>query len=87
MLRTLWVTHKFTPLHIRMLLAKYFLLPTMLYGSEIYACCGSMDKLKLNKLLNTITRLAALVVQFGAVRQFSVGLRPVYGLCQQASNA
>ena len=29
MVRTLWVTQKFTPLHIRMILAKSFLLPML----------------------------------------------------------
>ena len=32
------------------------------------------------------SRLAASVEQFDAVRLFSVGLRHVYGLCQQASD-
>ena len=33
------------------------------------------------------SRLAASVVRFDAVRLFPVGLRQVYGLCQQASNS
>ena len=56
MLRTLWVTQSFTPQHIRMLLAKTYLMPTLLYGCEIYANCDSKDKYKLNKLFNNIIR-------------------------------
>ena len=56
MLRTLWVTQKYPPFKIRMLLAKSFLLPTLLYCCEIYANCDSSDKSKLNKLFNNMTR-------------------------------
>ena len=56
MLRTFWATQKYTPFHIKMLLAKTFLLPTLLYGSEMYGCSDSSDKYKLNILFNNITR-------------------------------
>ena len=68
MLRTLWVTQK----HIRMLLARSFLLPTLFYGCEIYASCESIAKLKLNKLFNTITRYVFCLRKFDHVSNFSV---------------
>ena len=74
MLRTLWVTQKYTPLHIRMLLAKSFLLPTLFYGCEIYASCDSTDKYKLNKLFNTITRYVFCLRKYDHVSNFSVKL-------------
>lgn len=56
MLRTLWTTRFFTPTDIRMLLAKTYLLPTLLYGCEIFANCDSVYKHKLNIIYNNITR-------------------------------
>ena len=44
MLRTLWVTQNFTPFQIRMTLAKMYLLPTLMYGCEIYANCDALAK-------------------------------------------
>ena len=56
MLRTLWVTKSFTPINIRMLLAKTYLLPTLLYGCEIYANCDKYTSYQLNRLCNDIAR-------------------------------
>ena len=72
MLRTLWVTQSYTPLKIRMLLAKTYLLPTLLYGCEIYANCDSIDKNRLNKLYNNITRYIFRLRKFDHVSEFSV---------------
>jgi len=56
MLRSLWATQYFTPMNVRMLLAKSYLLPTLTYGCEIYARCDSVHRQKLNVLFNNITR-------------------------------
>lgn len=56
MLRCLWVSHYYTPIHIRMLLAKSYLMPTLLYGCEIFANCDYIHRRKLNTLFNNITR-------------------------------
>ena len=72
MLRTLCATQKFTPFKIRMLLAKSFLLPTLLYGCELYANCDSSDKSKLNKIFNNITRYVFCLRKFDHVSVFSV---------------
>ena len=71
-MRTLWVTPKLTPFRIRMLLAKSFLLPTLLYGCEIYTNCDSSDKIKLTKLFNNITRYIFSLRKFDHVSEFSV---------------
>lgn len=56
MLRSLWTTQYFTPTKIRLLLAKTYLLPTMLYGCELYANCDTTCNRKLNVLFNNIAR-------------------------------
>ena len=70
-LRTLWVTQSFTPLKIRMLLAKVYLLPTLMYGCEIYANCDSRDKYKLNKLYNNIARYIFCIRKYDRISMFS----------------
>ena len=56
MLRFLWSTQEFTPLSIRLLLSKTYLLPTLLYGCEIFANSSQASKHKLNVLFNNIAR-------------------------------
>lgn len=55
-LRTLWSTQFFTPLKIRILLAKTYLIPGLTYGCELFAECDSTSNRKLNVLFNNITR-------------------------------
>jgi len=56
LLRTLWVTQKFTPTNVRLLLAKSSLVPVLLYGCELYTNCDSINRQKLNVLYNDIAR-------------------------------
>lgn len=56
MLRSLWCSQWFTPFSIRMLLAKTYLVPTLLYGCELFAFCGSDERRRLNVTFNSITR-------------------------------
>jgi len=56
LLRPLWSTQSFTPLYIRSLIAKTCLLPTLLYGSEIFANADSRSKQRLQVVFNNITR-------------------------------
>lgn len=56
MLRNLWSVKDSTPLNIRMLLAKTYLIPVLLYGCEIYANCNTTDRRKLNVAFNNIAR-------------------------------
>lgn len=56
MLRNLWIIKDSTPFNIRMLLAKTYLVPTLLYGCEIFANCSSDDQRKLKVVYNNIAR-------------------------------
>lgn len=56
MLRNLWATQSTTPFNIRMLLAKSYLVPVLLYGCELFANCSSLDKQRLHVAYNSIAR-------------------------------
>ena len=56
MLRNLWLTQCFTPYSIRMLLAKTYLIPTLLYGCEIFIKTDFHTFSKLERLYNNIAR-------------------------------
>ena len=67
MLRNVWMTQYFTPIHIRMLLAITYLLPTLIYGSELFASCDVVSRRRLNVTFNNIARLI-----FGIKRNSSI---------------
>ena len=48
MLRNLWAVIDSTPFAIRIRLTKTFLIPVLLYGSEIFTNCDTDDRRKLN---------------------------------------
>lgn len=56
LLRNLYVLQKYTPIKIRLLLAKSFLVPTLLYGCELFSSCKKdlFDRLKV--AFNNISR-------------------------------
>ncbi|XP_075152138.1 uncharacterized protein LOC142226129 [Haematobia irritans] len=56
MLRTLYKTQNFTPLHIRSLLAKSYLMPVLLYGSELFTKCDARSKHRLDVAYKAILR-------------------------------
>ncbi|XP_075151656.1 uncharacterized protein LOC142225697 [Haematobia irritans] len=56
MLRNLWAVQSSTPLQIRMLLAKTYLIPDLLHGVEIFANCNRADMQRLNVVYNSIAR-------------------------------
>lgn len=56
MLRNLWAVQTSTPYHIRMLLAKTYLIPVLLYGCELYQNCDSTDYQRLKVTYNNIAR-------------------------------
>lgn len=56
MLRILWITQHYTPMNIRLLLAKTYLVPTLLFGSEIFANSDTLSTQKMNVLYNNIAR-------------------------------
>lgn len=77
MLRILWITQYFTPQKIRMLLAKTYLLPILLYGCEIFANCDITFKNKLNVMFNNIARYVFGLKRRDHVSNFS---KQIYGI-------
>lgn len=70
MLRSLWATQHFTPLKVRILLAKTYLLPALLYASEIFTGCNSKDMRKLNVTFNNIIRYIYGLKRFDHITQY-----------------
>ena len=70
-LRALRVTKNFTPTHIRLLLAKTYLLPTLLYGCEIFGNSDSNSMNKLNVVYNNIARYIFNIGPFDHISQYS----------------
>lgn len=56
MLRSLWNAQYFTPISIRTLLAKTYLLPTLLYGCELFANTDGESIARLNGAFNAVIR-------------------------------
>ena len=76
MLRNLWSTQHFTPQRIRLLLAKTYLLPKLLYGCELFANLDSVCFRKMRVLCNNITRYVFKRKRFESVSMFS---HQIYG--------
>ena len=76
MLRNLWATQHFTPQNIRLLLAKTYLLPKLLYGCELFANLDSVCYRKMRVLCNNITRYVFKRKRFESVSMFS---HQIYG--------
>lgn len=76
-LRSLWSTQSYTPLQIRVLLAKSYIIPGLLYGCELFANCDSSSKRKLNVIFNNITRYVYGLKRYDSVHRFS---RSLYGI-------
>lgn len=71
MLRNLWMTQYYTPLNIRMLLAKTYLLPSLMYGCELFANSDSVSKKKLNVTFNNIARYVFGLKRFARISRYS----------------
>lgn len=56
MLRTLWQSQYCTPINLRILLAKTYLIPILLYGCELFGNCDRNSKDKLNMVFKNIIR-------------------------------
>ena len=74
MLRTLWVNQYYTPIKIRLLLAKTYLLPTLMPGCAIYSNCDNSDKNKLNLLYNNIARYIYGLRKYDHISKFSMSI-------------
>lgn len=77
MLRNLWMTQYYTPFHVRMLLAKTYLLPSLLYGCELFNNSDSASKQKLNVTFNNIARYIFGLSRYHTITQFS---KQIYNL-------
>ena len=71
LLRNLWSVIDSTPFAIRMQLAKKFLIPALLYGSEILANCDTDDRRKLNLAYNITARYVFVKGRRDHLSQFS----------------
>lgn len=71
MLRALWTSHYYTPFKIRLLLAKTYLLPTLLYGCELFPGCSSVSKRKLKTTYNNIFRYVFNLSRYESVSLFA----------------
>lgn len=60
-----------------MLIAKAYLMPSLLYGCEVFANCDSASRKKLNTLFNNICRYVYGVGKYDHISQFSIKL---YGI-------
>lgn len=84
MLRSLWRTQHCTPPKIRMLLVKTYLMPTLLYGCELFASCDSLSKNKLNVLFNNIVRYVYALRRYDPSSSTTISISPfstqIYGI-------
>lgn len=76
-LRTLWSTQSFVPQRVRMLLAKAYLIPKLLYGCELFSSCDSESTRKLNVLYNNIIRYVFGLRKYDHVSSYA---RSLYGV-------
>lgn len=76
-LRALWSTQFIIPMKTRILIAKTYLIPSLLYGCELFANCDSDSKRKLNVLFNNICRY---VYNLSRYDHISVAAKGLYGV-------
>lgn len=76
-LRSLWATQSYTPLNIRLLLAKSYIIPGLIYGCELFANCDSASKHRLNVIFNNIVRYVYGLRRFTPTSSFSSN---IYGV-------
>lgn len=78
MLRSLWITQYFTPLRIRTLIAKTYLIPTLLYGCELFATSDAESNRRLNVIFNNIARYIYGLKRTDHVSQYS---KQIFSVC------
>lgn len=76
-LRSLWATQSFTPLNVRLLLAKTYIVPGLLYGCELFANCDSTSKHRLDVIYNNVVRYVYGLRRYTHTSSFS---RNIYGV-------
>lgn len=76
-LRTLWSTQPYTPLNIRVLLAKAYLMPSLFYACEVFSNCDSVSTRKLNLVFNNICRYVYGIGKYDHISYFN---KQLYGI-------
>lgn len=76
-LRSLWITQSFTPLNVRLTLAKTYLIPALIFGCELFANCDSLSRHRLNVVYNNIVRYVYGLKRFDHISSFS---NKIYGV-------
>jgi len=71
MLRCLWASQHFTPQRIRLLLAKTYFIPKLLFGCELFANMDSDCRQKMNVVFNNIARYVFSKKRFESISSFS----------------
>lgn len=74
MTRTLYVSQFYTPKHIRLLLAKTYLMPSLLYGCELFSSCDAKSLSRLNVAYNAILRYVFGLNRYESCAPFSKSL-------------
>lgn len=77
MLRTLWPTQYCTPIKIRLLLAKTYLIPILTYACEVFASCDENSKSRLKVTYNSIARYVYGIRRYDHVTSHS---KMIYGV-------
>ena len=65
MLRNLWMSQNFITTNIRMQLAKTYLLPTLMYGCELFASCSAVSRCRLYVTYNATAQHIFSISHFG----------------------
>lgn len=76
-LRALWSTQSFTPQRIRILLVKTYIMPTLLYGCEIFSSCDALSRRRLNVVFNGICRYVYGVHKYDHISNYNTR---IYGV-------
>lgn len=76
-MRSVWSTQYFTPQKIKLLIAKTFILPTLLYGCEIFSNCDSTADRRLTLVFNNIVRYVYGLKKYDHVSSLAIN---IYGV-------
>lgn len=73
-LRAFWSTQSFTPQRIRLLLAKTYIMPSLLYGCEVFSSCDSLSKRRLNIIFNNVCRYVYGIGRYDHISNYNLKL-------------
>jgi len=70
-LRTLWNTQHLLPANIRLMIAKTYIIPTLLYGIEVFGNCDYECQKKLNVAFNNVARYVFAKKRYDHITRFA----------------